>query len=163
MLELTILQLEPHRYKVVESNHPRSVGGYYYEHILIVEKNIGRQLYDWETIHHINEIKKDNRIENLFLCSRPQHDKAHGMKTVSLYRLFPHWVSKECKKCRRTFWGAPSVIKNRTRCSVNCKSIKVDKACCICGNMVTIPLHMYGQWEFCSRICKRKANNDKRS
>ena len=104
MLELTTLQLESHKYIVVKSTHPKSVGGQYYEHILIVEKNIGRQLYDWETIHHINEIKKDNRIENLFLCSRTQHDKAHGMKTVSLYRLFPHWISKECKKCRRIFW-----------------------------------------------------------
>ena len=148
------------KYVMVESNHPKSIDGKYYEHILVVEKHLNRILYDWETIHHINEIKNDNRIENLFICSRKQHDKAHGMKTVSLYRLFPHWVSKQCKKCHRMFYGAPHVIKNRSRCSVSCRPIRIDKNCSICGNIFTVPLHHYAQWIFCSRKCRRKANND---
>ena len=32
---------------------------------------------NWETIHHINGDKKDNRLVNLFLCSRLEHNKAH--------------------------------------------------------------------------------------
>lgn len=160
------MQLENHRtektkYVLVESDHPKSINGLYYEHIIVVEKNLKRMLYDWETVHHINEIKNDNRIENLFVCSRHQHDKAHGMKTVSLYRLFPHWTSKKCKKCHRVFYGPPQIIKNRSRCSVSCRSIKVDKVCYTCGNIFTVPLHSHVQWDFCSRKCRRRANSDK--
>ena len=57
--------------------HPKSFKGWYYEHRLILEKQINRVLHDWETIHHINENKIDNRLINLFLCSRVEHNKAH--------------------------------------------------------------------------------------
>lgn len=57
--------------------HPKSFNGWYYEHRLVIEKHLDRILEDWETVHHINENKADNRLDNLFLCTRPQHDKAH--------------------------------------------------------------------------------------
>lgn len=60
--------------------HPKSFGGWYYEHRLVIEKQLDRILKDWETVHHINEDKQDNRPENLFLCTRAQHDKAHKQR-----------------------------------------------------------------------------------
>ena len=57
--------------------HPKAFKGFYYEHRLIIEKQINRVLNEWETIHHINEDKIDNRLINLFLCSRLEHNKAH--------------------------------------------------------------------------------------
>lgn len=57
--------------------HPKSFFGWYYEHRLVIEKQLNRIIDDWETIHHINGDKKDNRLINLFLCSRAEHNKAH--------------------------------------------------------------------------------------
>jgi hypothetical protein len=57
--------------------HPKSFKGWYYEHRLVLEKRLDRILNVWETIHHINENKQDNKIENLFLCTKEQHSKAH--------------------------------------------------------------------------------------
>jgi hypothetical protein len=65
------------------SEHPKSFKGWYYEHRLVVERDLDRILEDWETVHHINENKKDNRLINLFLCTRAQHDKAHQTKDIN--------------------------------------------------------------------------------
>jgi hypothetical protein len=150
-------------YKLIESDHPKSINGMYYEHIINIEKNIGRELLGWETVHHINEIKDDNRIENLFVCSRQEHDKAHGMKTVSMYKLHPNWIRKTCKYCKKDFYGAPSIIKKRVKCSATCKSLRVDKLCDQCGSIYTVPVTRSHLWDYCSKQCRRKAKNDKRS
>ena len=64
-------------------DHPKSFKGWYYEHRLMIEKSLDRILEDWETVHHINENKKDNRLINLFLCTRLQHNKAHQPKDTN--------------------------------------------------------------------------------
>ena len=60
--------------------HPKSFKGWYYEHRLVVERELDRILEEWETVHHINENKSDNSLHNLFLCTREQHNKAHQTK-----------------------------------------------------------------------------------
>lgn len=148
------------KYTLIPSKHPKSINNKYYEHILVVEKSIGRYLYDWESVHHINEIKNDNRLENLFLCSRKEHDKAHGMKTVSMYKLNPHWIKKKCKYCGIEFYGAPAIMKNRVKCRATCRAVKVDKICGWCDKIYTVPVIKEHLWDYCSRLCRRKASND---
>jgi len=53
---------------LLKPGHPFSTkDGYIMEHRLIMEQSIERYLEPQEIIHHINEIRDDNRIENLML------------------------------------------------------------------------------------------------
>ncbi len=54
-------------------NHPKQIKNYVEEHRLVMEKHIGRYLEDGEIIHHINEDRYDNRIENLIITTKQEH------------------------------------------------------------------------------------------
>lgn len=67
--------------KVYFPDHPKSTkDGYIMEHILVMEALIGRHLADNECVHHINEIKDDNRKENLKLMTQSEHMAFHSKK-----------------------------------------------------------------------------------
>lgn len=56
---------------------------YIKEHISIMENNLGRKLEKNEVVHHINEIRDDNRIENLQVMTRSEHSSLHRRKEIS--------------------------------------------------------------------------------
>lgn len=63
--------------------HPyRYKNNYVQEHRLVMEKSLGRLLEPYEHIHHINGVRSDNRIENLFLTTNSTHIREHRNKEV---------------------------------------------------------------------------------
>jgi len=71
--------IDKYGYRVVWAfKHPRANQNVVHEHILVMERKIGRFLLPGEEVHHINHIRDDNRPENLELCSNHStHLKEH--------------------------------------------------------------------------------------
>ena len=59
--------------------HPRAVNGYIFEHVLVMESILKRYLEPSEVIHHVNQIRNDNRPENLMLFrNNADHKRYHA-------------------------------------------------------------------------------------
>jgi len=70
-------------YNPTKLGKAKSLDGYYVIngkklHRILMEKSIGRKLLPTEIVHHINGNKLDNRIENLEIVSRSEHNKIHN-------------------------------------------------------------------------------------
>jgi hypothetical protein len=103
--------------------HPKNHNGWVLEHVLVAERMLRRVIVCGESVHHINEIKHDNRQINLFVCYRAEHDKAHGMNAVYSKKLHPSWICRTCSVCGRIFWGNKRIVKRKQRCSASCRPI----------------------------------------
>lgn len=79
--------------KVKTPGHPRAnpkTGNYVWQHILVMERYLGRYLEyygknhpDNEVVHHINHNTQDNRIENLQLMKEWEHRELHTQDAIA--------------------------------------------------------------------------------
>lgn len=93
-------------YKMIYVN-----GKYHPEHRLIMEQHLGRKLEKWEHVHHINENKLDNRIENLVVMSIQDHMELH-------HRKYPRYYT--CPVCGKEFERLSTHYGKVVTCSKKC-------------------------------------------
>jgi len=116
--ESIIVNVSGYLLEWVGYDYPGNKSGRVLQHRLVMERHLGRHLETSETIHHKNEIKTDNRLENLELLSNPDHVRRHPTPRKR--------VEVICAECEKTIETHPYRLKGnipeqRKYCSLECK------------------------------------------
>lgn len=98
---------------VLAPDHARAdKKGYVLEHVMIAERAMGHALPLNAQIHHVNEIRSENRNTNLVICENLKYHKLLH-KRERAYRATGSPLSIKCCYCKR--WGLPTdpdIVRN---------------------------------------------------
>lgn len=78
--------------------HPKANAmgkGYVKRSRLVMEKHIGRYLKDNEVIHHLNGIRDDDRLENLVITTKSEHQPVYHKRVANRNPVNGRFVKKE--------------------------------------------------------------------
>lgn len=70
-------------------------GEFKQEHRLVMEEHLGRELTPMESVHHINGVRHDNRLENLELWASAH---PYGQRVSQLIEYIAEFHAEEMKK-----------------------------------------------------------------
>lgn len=77
------------------------------EHIMVAEVALGKQLPNLAVVHHVNEVKTDNRNENLVICPNQAYHRLIHQRTDA-YNACGNANWRKCKRC--FCYGDPDVM-----------------------------------------------------
>lgn len=83
---------------VYNPDHPRSHDNHVLEHILVLEKALGHPLPEGAVVHHRDENRKNNALDNLVICpDQAHHALLHLRKRA--YDACGHETWRKCYLC----------------------------------------------------------------
>ena len=177
-------------------DHPFNVNGYVMQHRLVIERQMRQEasghpflvmvdgieyLRRGIEVHHVNEIKDDNRIGNLIACTSAGHKDLHAGKAPMLSECWPvqkvvvddepRYKVVDCQRCGKTFKVKLSTWKIRGAkfCSTKCASgydgdlpSIVYNKCATCGQEYSVKRNAFlNGSKYCSNQCKNIGNKRK--
>lgn len=117
---------------VFKPDHPKAMkgeswGGYIYEHILVAEEMIDRQLKEGEVVHHLDSNRSNNSPDNLLTLSGPMHAKLHSW--LDKHTIIPNekQVERINKGCIRCLICSKPISADFIYCSPQCSTISQRK------------------------------------
>lgn len=106
----------------IPNHHRASKNGCVYEHILVAENMLNRELYPEEVVHHKDKVKSNNTFENLmFFATKADHTAYHNGAKIYLTNLGNYRSKKNvCAICNKE-------ISNKAKLCKECSNKEKSK------------------------------------
>jgi len=72
----------------VGPDYPYRDANWVREHIVIIEREIGKRIPNGMVVHHIDGNKRNNKRDNLFLCTVSEHNNLHARIEGLVWALY---------------------------------------------------------------------------